>query len=114
MRQIAQNAKRPAEASLSKFKLVPEAGFEPARLSTTVFETAASAVPPLGHRTALYRITAHPSPKINSSFCAIGGVRHFFYRMLICGLNKDQLPSIIQAKTIKPSSSQASKFRAWQ
>lgn len=34
-------------------ELVPEAGFEPARLSTTVFETAASAVPPLGHGIAL-------------------------------------------------------------
>jgi hypothetical protein len=34
--------------------------------------------------------------------------------MLICGLNKDRLPSIIQAKTVKPSSSQASKFQAWQ
>lgn len=29
-------------------QLVPEARFELARLSTTVFETAASAIPPLG------------------------------------------------------------------
>ncbi len=33
--------------------MVPEARFELARLSTTVFETAASAVPPLGRRSKL-------------------------------------------------------------
>jgi hypothetical protein len=41
--------------------VVPEAGFEPARLSTTVFETAASAVPPLGRRNELYPILANSS-----------------------------------------------------
>ncbi len=32
------------------FSMVPEAGFEPAHLSATVFETVVSAVPPLGLR----------------------------------------------------------------
>lgn len=34
--------------------MVPEARVELARLSTTVFETAASAIPPLGHEIELY------------------------------------------------------------
>lgn len=34
-------------------RLVPEARFELARLSTTVFETAASAIPPLGRGNSL-------------------------------------------------------------
>ena len=34
--------------------MVPEARVELARLSTTVFETAASAIPPLGREEALY------------------------------------------------------------
>ena len=34
--------------------MVPGAGFEPARLSTEVFETTASAVPPPGRKTELY------------------------------------------------------------
>ena len=41
---------------------MPEAGFEPARLSTTVFETAASAVPPLRRRNELY-LTSAKTPK---------------------------------------------------
>ena len=36
--------------------MVPEARVELARLSTTVFETAASAIPPLGH-ISLHSIT---------------------------------------------------------
>ena len=35
-------------------ELVPEARFELARLSTTVFETAASAIPPLGQAKTHY------------------------------------------------------------
>jgi hypothetical protein len=35
------------------FEVVPEARVELARLSTTVFETAASAIPPLGHKVKL-------------------------------------------------------------
>ncbi len=34
--------------------MVPEARVELARLSTTVFETAASAIPPLGREIELY------------------------------------------------------------
>ena len=40
--------KRLAKSKPLPCEVVPEAGFEPARLSTTVFETAASAIPPLG------------------------------------------------------------------
>ncbi len=36
------------------FRMVPEARVELARLSTTVFETAASAIPPLGREIELY------------------------------------------------------------
>ena len=39
---------------LFKFRMVPEARVELARLSTTVFETAASAIPPLGREIELY------------------------------------------------------------
>ena len=35
-------------------EMVPEARVELARLSTTVFETAASAIPPLGRNLRLY------------------------------------------------------------
>ena len=50
---------------------MPEAGFEPARLSTTVFETAASAVPPLRRRNELYLISAKtPIFILNLSFLA--------------------------------------------
>lgn len=50
---------------------MPEAGFEPARLSTTVFETAASAVPPLRRRNELYLTSAKtPILILNLSFLA--------------------------------------------
>ena len=39
---------------LFRFRMVPEARVELARLSTTVFETAASAIPPLGREIELY------------------------------------------------------------
>ena len=39
---------------LYRFRMVPEARVELARLSTTVFETAASAIPPLGREIELY------------------------------------------------------------
>ena len=42
--------KKPTEGGLrDAMKLVPEARVELARRETTVFETAASAIPPLGH-----------------------------------------------------------------
>ena len=59
--------KRLAESKPLSCEVVPEAGFEPARLSTTVFETAASAVPPLGRRTALYLKPENSSSEMNYS-----------------------------------------------
>ena len=59
--------KRLAESKPLSCEVVPEAGFEPARLSTTVFETAASAVPPLGRRTALYLKPENSSSETNYS-----------------------------------------------
>lgn len=59
--------KRLAKSKPLPYEVVPEAGFEPARLSTTVFETAASAVPPLGRRTALYLKPENSSSETNYS-----------------------------------------------
>lgn len=59
--------KRLAKSKPLSCEVVPEAGFEPARLSTTVFETAASAVPPLGRRTALYLKPENSSSETNYS-----------------------------------------------
>ena len=47
--QLAPNEKRLPEGSRLRF-VVPGAGFEPAHLSATVFETVVSAVPPPGPR----------------------------------------------------------------
>ena len=59
--------KRLAKSKPLSCEVVPEAGFEPARLPTTVFETAASAVPPLGRRTALYLKPENSSSETNYS-----------------------------------------------
>lgn len=48
--------KKPPNRRLAREKLVPEARVELARRETTVFETAASAIPPLGH-ISLHSIT---------------------------------------------------------
>lgn len=47
-------------------KMVPGAGVEPAHLSVAVFETAASAIPPSGRRTAVYRKPDAPSSVLRS------------------------------------------------
>ena len=54
---LAENEKGDPKGRLAKpRKLVPEARVELARRETTVFETAASAIPPLGH-ISLHSIT---------------------------------------------------------
>ena len=54
---LAENEKGDPKGRLAKSrKLVPEARVELARRETTVFETAASAIPPLGH-ISLHSIT---------------------------------------------------------
>lgn len=63
----SRKQKKLAESKPLSCEMVPEAGFEPARLSTTVFETAASAVPPLGRRTALYLKPENSSSETNYS-----------------------------------------------
>ncbi len=44
-----QKQNDPANCEVVGFEMVPEARVELARRETTVFETAASAIPPLGH-----------------------------------------------------------------
>lgn len=55
-------------------KMVPGAGVEPAHLSVAVFETAASAIPPSGRRTAVYRKPDAPSSVLRSDGRAASNV----------------------------------------